>query len=239
MFAQVESGSITSFPKGNKGLEIVTSRYSADDITADVYPVGHEQAGQRIHIWSEGDVKEGLKYPKSIYTLWTEAERNAIGIYTVEIDETNRKDETFYINTDITYAFDSGKVTGSYGTATAKAIADVNAVNEDGEPLLDSDGNQIVNYGLKTKYKNQFNAQAAGLLAPTDWYVVKATEVSDYSVPSVITTYRAAVRTKVNAMETAIDGCANVEALITLLTYTTDSDGVTTRPLGEFPDEVV
>ncbi len=239
MFAQVESGSITSFPKGNKGLEIVTSRYSADDITADVYPVGHEQAGQRIHIWSEGDVKEGLKYPKSIYTLWTEAERNAIGIYTVEINETNRKDETFYINTDITYAFGSGKVTGSYGTATAKAIADVNAVNEDGEPLLDSDGNQIVNYGLKTKYKNQFNAQAAGLLAPTDWYVVKATEVSDYSVPSVITTYRAAVRTKVNAMETAIDGCANVEALITLLTYTTDSDGVTTRPLGEFPDEVV
>ena len=239
MFAQVESGSITSFPKGNKGLEIVTSRYSAEDITADVYPVGHEQAGQRIHIWSEGDVKEGLKYPKSIYTLWTEAERNANGIYTVEIDETNRKDEKFYINTDITYAFGSGKVTGSYGTATAKAIADVNEVDGNGDPILDSDGNQIVNYGLKTKYKNQFNAQAAGLLAPTDWYVVKATEVSDYSVPSVITTYRAAVRTKVNAMETAIDGCANVEALITLLTYTTDSDGVTTRPLGEFPDEVV
>jgi len=254
MFAQVESGSITKFLKGNKGLEIVTSRYSADDITADVYPVGHEQAGQRIHIWSEGDVKEGLKYPKSIYTLWTEAERNAIGIYTVEIDETNRKDETFYINTDITYAFGSGKVTGSYGTATAKAIADVNVVwtqaeidagkapdgTSAGDAHNDSDGNQIVIYGLKTKYKNQFNAQAASLLAKTDWYVIKAADVSDYSVPSNIATYRAAVRTKVNAMETAIDGCANVAALITLLTYTTDSDGkVTSRPLGEFPDEVV
>jgi len=204
MFAQVESESITSFPKGNKGIQI-------------------------------GD----NQYPKSIYTLWTESERNAIGIYTVEIDETNRKDETFYINTDITYAFGSGKVTGSYGTATAKAIADVDAVDEDGEALLNDDGNQIVIYGLKTKYKNQFNTQAAGLLAPTDWYVVKATEVSDYSVPSNITTYRAGVRTKVNAMETAIDGCANVEALITLLEYTTDSDGVTSRPLGEFPDEVV
>jgi hypothetical protein len=204
MFAQVESGSITSFPKGNKGIQI-------------------------------GD----NKYPKSIYTLWTESERNAIGIYTVEIDETNRKDETFYINTDITYAFGSGKVTGSYGTATAKAIADADAVDEDGNKLKDDDGNQIVIYGLKTKYKNQFNTQAAGLLAPTDWYVVKATEVSDYSVPSNITTYRAGVRTKVNAMETAIDGCANVEALITLLEYTTDSDGVTSRPLGEFPDEVV
>ena len=204
MFALVESGTITQFPKGNKGITL-------------------------------GD----NQYPKSIYTLWTEAERNAIGIYTVEINETNRKDEIYYINTDISYAFGSGKVTGSYGTATAKAIADVNEVDENNDPLLDSDGNQIVTYGLKTKYKNQFNLQAAGLLAPTDWYVVKATEVSGYSVPSAITTYRAAVRTKVNAMETAIDGCANVEALITLLTYTLQEDGTTTRPLGEFPDEVI
>ena len=200
MFAQVESGSITSFPKGNKGIQI-------------------------------GD----NNYPRTIYTLWTEAERNAIGIYTVEIDETNRKDETFYINTDISYAFGSGKVTGSYGTATAKAIADANAKDENGDDL----DPVIVIKGLKTQYKNQFNLQAAGLLAPTDWYVVKATEVSGYSVPSAITTYRAAVRTKVNAMETAIDGCANVEALITLLKYTTNDAGVSSRPLGEFPNEVV
>ena len=204
MFAQVIDGTITSFPKGNKGIQI-------------------------------GD----LKYPKAIYNLWTEEERNAIGIYTIIIDNTNFKDQTFYINTDQTYTFDSGTVTAAYGTATAKAIADVNAVDEDGEALLDSDGNQVVNYGLKTNYKNQFNTQAAGLLLPTDWYVVKATEISGYSVPSAITTYRAAVRTKVNAMETAIDNCANVEALITLFTYTKDSDGVTSRPLGEFPDEVI
>ena len=204
MFAQVESGSITSFPKGNKGITI-------------------------------GD----NQYPSSIYTLWTEAERNAIGIYTVEIDSTNRKDEEFYINTDITYAFGSGKVTGSYGTATAKILNDEDAVDEDGNKLKDTDGNQIINYGLKTKYKKQFNAQAATLLANTDWYVIKAADVGSYSVPSNISTYRAAVRTKVNAMETSIDGCANVEALITLLTYTTDSEGVTSRPLGEFPDEVV
>ena len=158
MFAQVIDGTITSFPKGNKGIQI-------------------------------GD----LKYPKAIYSLWTESERNAIGIYTVIIDNTNFKDQTFYINTDQTYTFDSeaDTVTASYGTVTAKAIADVNAVDEDGEALLDSDGNQVVIYGLKTKYKNQFNTQAAGLLLPTDWYVVKATEVADYTVPSAITTYRA------------------------------------------------
>jgi len=207
MFALVESGTITQFPKGNKGITI-------------------------------GD----NQYPSSIYTLWTEAERNAIGIYTVEIDSTNRKDEEFYINTNITYAFGSGKVTGSYGTATAKAIADSLYTSQDNTDGLIPEGKSVGDVkvkGLKTLYKENFNAQAAGLLAKTDWYVIKAADVGSYSVPSNIATYRAAVRTKVNAMETSIDGCANVEALITLLTYTTDSEGVTSRPLGEFPDEVV
>jgi hypothetical protein len=207
MFALVESGTITQFPKGNKGITI-------------------------------GD----NQYPSSIYTLWTEAERNAIGIYTVEIDSTNRKDEEFYINTNITYAFGSGKVTGSYGTATAKAIADSLYTSQDNTDGLIPEGKSVGDVkvkGLKTLYKENFNAQAAGLLAKTDWYVIKAADVGSYSVPSNIATYRAAVRTKVNAMETSIDGCANVEALITLLTYTTDSEGVQSRPLGEFPNEVV
>jgi len=207
MFALVESGTITQFPKGNKGITI-------------------------------GD----NQYPSSIYSLWTEAERNAIGIYTVEIDETNRKDEEFYINTNITYAFGSGKVTGSYGTATAKAIADSLYTSQDNTDGLIPEGKSVGDVkvqGLKSMYKNKFNTEAAALLSRTDWYVIKAADVGSYSVPSNIATYRAAVRTKVNAMETSIDGCANVEALITLLTYTTDSEGVTSRPLGEFPDEVV
>ena len=207
MFAQVESGSITSFPKGNKGIQIGDNLYS-----------------------------------KSIYTLWTEAERNAIGIYTVEIDSTNKKAEEFYINTDITYAFGSGKVTGSYGTATAKAIEDslyTSQDNTDGLIPSNKSVGDVKTEGLKTKYKRQFNAQAAGLLAETDWYVIKAADVGSYSVPSNITTYRAAVRTKVNAMEVSIDGCANVEALKTLLEYTTDSEGVRSRPLGAFPEKVV
>ena len=204
MFALVESGTITQFPKGNKGITI-------------------------------GD----NQYPKTIYSLWTEAERNAIGIYTVQMDYTNKKDEAFYINTNVTYTFTGSAVTGTYGTATAKQLADTNAVDDDGNNILDADGNQVINYGLKTKYKNQFNAEAAGLLAKTDWYVIKAADVDSYSVPDNIKTYRAAVRTKVNAMETSIDGCSDIDALITLLTYTKDSEGVVSRPLGEFPDEVV
>jgi len=194
MFAVVESGSITSMPNGNKGIQI-------------------------------GD----LKYPASIFTLWTEAERNAIGVYTVEIDNTNKKDEEYYINTNITYAFGSGKVTGTYGTATARAMADANAKDENGDDL----DPVVVIKGLKTIKKEMIDNQCAGLLAPSDWMVIKATETGT-TMDSGWKTWRASVRTKCNSMQTQIDNAANVDALAALFTYTT-TDGVTSRPLGEFP----
>ena len=67
---------------------------------------------------------DGVQHPQQIFTIWTESERNAIGIYTVEMDVSKRKDDKWYINTNITYTFSGGKVTGSYGDATAKAHAD-------------------------------------------------------------------------------------------------------------------
>ena len=174
------------------------------------------------------------QYPASIYTLWTEAERNAIGIYTVEIDTTNRKDEEWYINTNITYAFSSGKVTGTYGTATAKAIADSDAVDEEGNKLKDENGNQIINEGLKTIKKRMIDNQCAGLLAPSDWRVVKATETGG-TMDSGWKTWRASVRTKCNSMQTQIDNASDVDALAALFTYSKQEDGSITRPLGEFP----
>ena len=173
------------------------------------------------------------QYPASIYTLWTETERNAIGIYTVEIDTTNRKDEEWYINTNITYAFGSGKVTGTYGTATAKAIADSDAVDAEGNKLKDENGNQIINEGLKTIKKRMIDNQCAGLLAPSDWMVVKATETGG-TMDSGWKTWRASVRTKCNSMQTQIDNASDVDALAALFTYT-EKDGVVSRPLGEFP----
>ena len=174
------------------------------------------------------------QYPAAIFTVWTEAERNAIGIYTVEIDSTNRKDEEYYINTNITYTFGSGKVTGTYGTATAKAIADSDAVDEEGNKLKDENGNQIINEGLKTIKKRMIDNQCAGLLAPSDWMVVKATETGG-TMDSGWKTWRASVRTKCNSMQTQIDNASDVDALAALFTYTEQEDGSVTRPLGEFP----
>jgi len=179
------------------------------------------------------------QYPKSIFSLWTNEEREAIGIYEVVVDNSNKQDEYYYINTNISYSYADNVVTGSYGTATPKRLDDENAVDEDDNPLLDDNGNQIVNSGLKTLEINKIKQQASGLLSPTDWHVVKATEVSDYSVPSDVATYRTNVRAKSNEMETQINACTTVDALKTLFTWVYDEDtNTTTRPLASFPEVI-
>ena len=180
-----------------------------------------------------------VQYPAKIFQLWSKDELNGIGIYEVITDSTNKKDEAYYINTNEEYNFLDNQVIRSWGTATPKRLEDEDAVDEDGENILDDDGNQVINYGLKTEKKRIVKQQASGLLAPTDWYVVKATEVADYSVPENVTTFRSDVRAKSNEMETQIDACTTVEELESLYTYTTDDDGVQSRPLAEFPKEVV
>ena len=202
MFALVESGSITKYYSGNKGITI-------------------------------GD----NNYPKAIFTLWTKDEREAIGIYEVEIDNTNKKDEQWYINTNITYAFGSGKVTGSYGTATAKAHADTLWTSQDktdGKIPTGKDVGDVAVEGLKTVLIRTLKAQAAGELQNTDWYVIRKADAGT-AIPSAIETHRAAVRTKCASMEASITNAADTAALETLYTYTTDSEGVQSRPLGELP----
>ena len=178
------------------------------------------------------------QYPASIFSKWSKEEKEAIGIYEVVIDNTNYKDSAYYNNTDEQYSFANNVATKSWGTATAKRLNDENAVDEDGNNIIE-DGVQLINYGLKTEKKKIVKQQASGLLAPTDWYVVKASEVTDYSVPSNITTFRADVRSKSNEMETMIDNCTTVDELKALYEYTKQEDGTFTRPLPEFPKEVI
>ena len=178
------------------------------------------------------------QYPKTIFSLWSNAEREAIGIYEVVMDATNQKDEAYYINTDVSYAYSSGTVTGSYGTATAKPLSDI--LFEDGDEIpSDKEVGDIKQYGLKGLEINKIKQQASGLLSPTDWHVVKATEVADYSVPSDVATYRTNVRAKSNEMETQINACTTVDALKTLFTWVYDEDTDTTsRPLASFPEVI-
>ena len=206
MFALVESGSITKFFSGNRGITI-------------------------------GD----KQYPKEIFTLWTKSDREAIGIYEVEMDTSKRKDEQWYINTNVTYAFGSGKVTGSYGDATAKKHADTLWTSQDktdGKIPEGKDVGDVAVEGLKTIKIREVKKQAAGILQDTDWYITRKADAGT-AVPSSITNHRAAVRTKCAEMETAITNASNTPAIETLYTYVNTADEgdpvVMERPLGEFP----
>ena len=198
MFALVESGSITKFLNGNKGITL-----------------------------------NDLQYPRAIYTLWTEAERNAIGIYSIVYDDTNKKDEKWYINTDQSYAFADNKVTATYGTATAKRHADTTWTAQDETDGKGTEG-EVKEEGLKTKLIRTVKTQAAGELSKTDWYITRKSE-KNTAIPSAITTHRDAVRSKQAAMETAITNASDTPALETLYTFTRQDDGSVTRPLGELP----
>ena len=134
----------------------------------------------------------------------------------------------------------SGRTFSSNSSAVSnpKAIADSLWTQEDsdnGDLPDDKEIGDVKVKGLKTLKKENIKSQASGLLAPTDWYVIKATDVAEYSVPSAVATFRTNVRTRSNEMETAIDNAADVDALKALYEYTEQADGSRTRPLGEWP----
>ena len=177
------------------------------------------------------------RYSQQIFTIWSEAERNAIDIYTVEMDNSKRKDKEWYINTDITYSFDGSKAKGSYGDSTAKAHADTKWTQkeiDDGDAPDGADTNTVKEEGLKTKLIRQVKQQAEGELNKTDWYVTRKAE-KNTAIPSAISTHRDAVRSKQAEMETAITNASDTPALETLYTYTEQEDGSITRPLGVIP----
>ena len=182
---------------------------------------------------NKGITIDGVQHPRTIFTLLTEAERNAIGIYTVDIDESKRKNEQWYKNTNITYAFDGSKVTGSYCDATAKAHADTKwtqAQIDAGEAPEGADTNTVAVEGLKTKLIRDVKKKAQSQLNITDWYITRKAE-KDTAIPSSITTHRDAVRAKQAEMETAITNASDTPALETL--YARNSEGV--RPIGDIP----
>ena len=151
------------------------------------------------------------QYPQNIFSIWSSEELEAIGIYEVVIDNSNFKNQEYWINTNQSFDFSDDTVTASYGTATAKDLDE-----------------------LKTNHKEVINAQAGGLLSDTDWYVIREAD-GGTACPDNITTHRAAIRTKANEMCTAIDNAADVDALEALYVYAENDDGDFVRPLGEFP----
>ena len=202
-----------------------------------MYALVEDNSITKIFPGPKGFEHNGNQYAPDIFYKWSKAEKEAIGLYEVTTDSTNYKDEKWYINTKESYTFSNGKVTRSWGTATAKAHADILWTEQDKTDGLipeDKDVGDVATRGLKYNLIQEVKKQAAGELQNTDWYIVRKADAGT-AVPSSITTHRAAVRTKCAEMETAITNAADTPALETLYTYTKQEDGSVTRPLGELP----
>jgi len=181
-----------------------------------------------------------VRYPAKIFSVWSMSELNAIGIYEVITDSSNRKDEKWYINTNESYAFADNQVTKSWGTATAKAHADTLWTEQDKTDDKIPEGKDVgdvATRGLKYNLIKDLKTTVANELAKTDWYITRNTEKST-AIPSDISTHRDAVRTKQASMETQILNASDTPALETLYTYVntgTEENPVYERPLGELP----
>ena len=181
-----------------------------------------------------------VRYPSKIFSVWSMSELNAIGIYEVITDSSNRKDEKWYINTNESYAFADNQVTRSWGSATAKAHADTLWTAQDKTDDKIPEGKNVgdvATRGLKYNLIKDLKTTVANELARTDWYITRNTEKST-AIPSDISTHRDNVRTKQASMETQILNASYTPALETLYTYVntgTEEDPVYERPLGELP----
>jgi len=178
-------------------------------------------------------VLNDVQYSSKIFSLWSTAELEAKGIYEVVFNDSNKKDEQWYINTNQSFAFADGTVTASYGSATAKAHADTLFTAQDETDGLGTEG-EVNTRGLKYNLIRDLKIKVANILANTDWYITRNAEKST-AIPSAITTYRDLVRSRQATMETQITNASDTPALETLHTYTTDSDGVSSRTLAELP----
>ena len=202
-----------------------------------MYALVESESITKIFSYLKGFSLGDIQYSKDIFTKWSTEEKEAIGIYEIVFDNTNKKDEKWYINTNQTFAFADGTVTASYGTATPKAHADTlwtQQDSDDGDLPSDKSVGDIKTRGLKYNLIQTLKSQVANELARTDWYITRNAE-KETAIPSSISTHRDAVRTKQASMETAITNATDTPALETLYTYTEQDDGSVTRPLGELP----
>ena len=152
----------------------------------------------------------GTVYPSNWLQQSTEDEKAAIGI--TWVDDPVRADDRFYWNGDATMP---------------KALEDVDAVDENGDPLwvqvwnaeteqMEDTSERLVTRGLKYTWIAQVKDTAGKMLAQTDWMVTRKFE-RDVDIPADVVTKRAAIVTECTRLETAITGAADMDAFIAVV----------------------
>jgi len=181
-----------------------------------------------------------ITHPKTLFNLWTDAERKAIGIVPVTTSGSHLN-SAYYIEVDEAYAIadDKASVVRTIGEKAAdRVLADTDVVDDDDEPVLDDHDNQKVILGLKSQAKNKANTVADSHIKGFDWLIQRKV-THDTAIPSAILTYIAAVRTAHASICTAIDNASDMAAFIALHVNELNDDGTlkTIAKVQAWPDD--
>ena len=179
--------------------------------------------GRTLKVGKSWTDDNGYKHPYNWATAWSDEDKTQWGV-TWQDDVDTSYDNRFYWARDV-----------------ERSLTDINEVDEDNNPILDQDGNQVVTKGLKTIWIERTKSTANGLLTASDWYVVRNAEKS-VAIPADITTYRDAVRTASGTIETAINACTTLDAFKALFEVPVDDQDppqpTGKAPIYNFPEEV-
>ena len=171
--------------------------------------------GQQIYAGRSFVDADGNQYPKNWTSVLSQETKDALGI--TWVPDPAPVDTRFYWDHDL-----------------PKRLEDEPAVDENGDAVLDKDGVQLINYGLKTEWTRKQKEIAGSLLAQSDWYVVRKAEAGT-EIPADVATYRTAVRTVSGQREAQITAVTTVDELKALLhsqpkVYDPDTDTMVDNP---------
>ena len=151
-------------------------------------------------LWED---KNGTQYAPDTLLSLTATQKQDLGIY--DVAYAPRPDDRFFSVTENAPSFDQTlKVVKITFTSTAKELED------------EGTGVDKVS-GLKSQWIAQIKQSANSLLSQTDWMLVRKIE-RNVAIPTATVTYRAAVITEANRLETAISASTTIEAFRTVVT---------------------
>ena len=161
-------------------------------------------------------------YDKAELSAMSSSDKLAIKLY--EVTPASRFNESYYVNSNPSYAKVGDKVVETITKAADRKLADEDAKDEEGNQLLHDDGSKVINYGLKTKAKEKATTQASGLLKGFGWLIQRKV-TAETAIPSDVVTFMASIRTDHKAICDAIDGASDMDAFIALHNDTYKGDG--------------
>ena len=173
---------------------------------------------EEIIVNMKGMTVDGVNHPKTLFTLWSDEERLAIGVVPVTTSGSHL-DTTYYIEKDPTYTIASDKSSVIRTIGVKDVDKDLEDVNE-----VDENGIQNIIRGLKYNAIQNIKAQQSEYLTTTDWYIIRKAD-NGTAIPSNIQTWRDAIRSDATRIENAITAAVTMDQFIALHTSTYNENG--------------